>query len=973
MPFKSFLPAEFAHEHERLLFDELRQLLDAELEGEVDHYALIGNLLIGDSEIDALFIQRNAITIIEFKEYGGEVHFSENGPWTAAGIEVRGNKSGNPFRQVRGYRFDLMNWFNRKEDRLMAGAGNNPWGHISGMVLFGKPITFNEQLPVKINPWFHICDINEAVDRLLSLESPAIHLSGDIIDRMIEELEVGAPIPRGQDRRFRVAYLNQSGFREVLIQMQEAGGPRQRAAMRIRELVERARGGADSFATVDSIPADGIEGGRIYNLFLPCKLVAIRHNNILYLCYAGLPDEVNRWLESHRGMTIALDAQTGQISLTTVSPGSDGPQELPASSSFTTDNKPFFSRVEGIDLENLVPQKAIRKLLNGLNENSTEDEVLEVLDAVADRDLRTFLFDIIYALRTNDIKAAEARIRLRNGEALPAMDAGSAEAEAIDSRVNSDQVVVLSDKLPGEIEQLLDPSRFEDWMLYLHPDQKDIVDQDFERPVILSGVSGSGKTCILVHRARRLAEKYPGERIGIITLNRSLARLIQNLVNKLCVKGENSSIHVMAFYDYFQSLIRTIGAHKYLQEIHDLFPAGHGLREVANYVDPRELANEEDYLSGENLRDTWEDYWAQDHIAKLQKRLCEFLQWEGVNPPKYLKDEFLLIRSAFSLRERKREYMEVERKGRAIRLDKDKRDDVLTMLHLYEEYMLHGHMMDDAGLSQILIPVANEVAKLPADKRFRCLLVDEFQDLSTLDFRILIRVPTDAENGLFLAGDRAQKIFTKSLSFEKCTLGQGNATQLSIKKNYRNSRQILDAASLLVSEYGNMAKAQGVEIELLDPELAARETAKPIARKAADPVAEAWRRAEEWRGDAEKPKSVCIAVANPDVMPVDEVLKARPAHIKAALLTGDYLSEPDTMVIGHIGDVKGFDFSLIVIVGLDSKQFPDKDQPKEECWRDALRLYVAMTRGRDQVVMLYENEPSEFLRVMSDKLLWETV
>ena len=43
-----------------------------------------------------------------------------------------------------------------------------------------------------------------------------------------------------------------------------------------------------------------------------------------------------------------------------------------------------------------------------------------------------------------------------------------------------------------------------------------------------------------------------------------------------------------------------------------------------------------------------------------------------------------------------------------------------------------------------------------------------------------------------------------------------------------------------------------------------------------------------------------------------------------------------------------------------------------EAWRHALRLYVAMTRGRDQVALIYSGEPSKFLEVMREDLEWQT-
>jgi hypothetical protein len=70
-----------------------------------------------------------------------------------------------------------------------------------------------------------------------------------------------------------------------------------------------------------------------------------------------------------------------------------------------------------------------------------------------------------------------------------------------------------------------------------------------------------------------------------------------------------------------------------------------------------------------------------------------------------------------------------------------------------------------------------------------------------------------------------------------------------------------------------------------------------------------------------------------------------------------------------MNDLKGFEFRLILILGCNAEAFPEKGVPAGEVWRDALRLYVAMTRGRDQVYLLYSANPSEFLTVMGDTVL----
>ena len=74
-----------------------------------------------------------------------------------------------------------------------------------------------------------------------------------------------------------------------------------------------------------------------------------------------------------------------------------------------------------------------------------------------------------------------------------------------------------------------------------------------------------------------------------------------------------------------------------------------------------------------------------------------------------------------------------------------------------------------------------------------------------------------------------QRILVKDLRLGAVGLDIIDSSWERIKKNYRNSKQILKAAGRLANLYGEQAKAQGVEIDVLDPELAERETSKPLA------------------------------------------------------------------------------------------------------------------------------------------------
>lgn len=126
------------------------------------------------------------------------------------------------------------------------------------------------------------------------------------------------------------------------------------------------------------------------------------------------------------------------------------------------------------------------------------------------------------------------------------------------------------------------------------------------------------------------------------------------------------------------------------------------------------------------------------------------------------------------------------------------------------------------------------------------MLRREFADL---DLRVLQLIPTADENGLFLAGDTVEKVLVKRLKLTEVGLGRGNAKYIQIRKNYRNSRQILKAASKLANTYGKLAGNHGEEIEVLDPELAVRETTKPTALLTNHQIKKAWEVARECVSD----------------------------------------------------------------------------------------------------------------------------
>ena len=75
--------------------------------------------------------------------------------------------------------------------------------------------------------------------------------------------------------------------------------------------------------------------------------------------------------------------------------------------------------------------------------------------------------------------------------------------------------------------------------------------------------------------------------------------------------------------------------------------------------------------------------------------------------------------------------------------------------------------VDEMTLTQAINHLVDQGIDLPSEFKFRSILVDEYQDLSTLDIKFLEKLVAVKKNGLFLTGDAAQKINAKQLELKK--------------------------------------------------------------------------------------------------------------------------------------------------------------------------------------------------------------
>ena len=116
MSLRIFKLEEYDHTHEREQFRNLCSILKDLYDKSAEMHLLFANINFNGVPLDALLIKPDAITVLEFKNYSGNVIAAENGDWKLDdGTIIKGGMGKNPFIQTKTNKFavitTLSTWF----------------------------------------------------------------------------------------------------------------------------------------------------------------------------------------------------------------------------------------------------------------------------------------------------------------------------------------------------------------------------------------------------------------------------------------------------------------------------------------------------------------------------------------------------------------------------------------------------------------------------------------------------------------------------------------------------------------------------------------------------------------------------------------------------------------------------------------------------------------------------------------------
>lgn len=660
------------------------------------------------------------------------------------------------------------------------------------------------------------------------------------------------------------------------------------------------------------------------------RLITIQTKGICVFCFVGDHDDSEKWLNRNRGLSFTANKNTKKIEPVFASQAIKNRDSRIQGKLSLTEGK-LFNKMSDRYLDRIadkVPRSLMRKF-EDLESINTEEEIFDLSCQIKDEEVQNVIFDVFIHLKSDDVDKAKKRIDLYANKSF---ELDNIPPESLESYDAGEGLVDFEQFEPDFIEHMMKTTNYQQWMLFMHPEQIKIVERDFNGPAKLSGVSGSGKTCVIIKRAINLAKKYPNEKILVLTLNISLGRFINDLMNFACPENNRDQIIVTSFWEFCRE-------------------------ELKKYEPENEIIyNDVNWKLNEHISDIWEEYYhckVNNYDAEVLFPVHRSLLSRSIYPQEYLRQELDYIRSVFCSK-RKNEYYEIEREGRAIPFDKQFREYILSGLDGWEDKMKNVGVVDYLGISSALY---KHIDKL--ENQYRCILVDEVQDFGTLELEIIRKLVPENENDLFISGDTAQVVTTKH---HKLKMAGINVIGRSFKivKNYRNSREILEAAYKVLDLNLDIDKLKIEDFEILNPEYANFSTPKPL-------LFESYHFNEEfgyalnylkkkYQQDNNSSKS-CIAICG---FKLNEIKKISDS-LSLPILDGSADLAQYNIFISDLEQTKGFEFDTMCIINCSSGTVPDPFLPEEEWYREITKLYVAMTRAKQELILSYSGEMSIFL------------
>jgi len=628
------------------------------------------------------------------------------------------------------------------------------------------------------------------------------------------------------------------------------------------------------------------------------RLIVHKSDASLLLCYVGHHDKAYDWAERRK---LETHPKTGAAQLVEVRETVKEivvpvyvQAEFPAAPKPASEKKPIFA---GTPDDELLSYGVPAEWLDDVKK-ATEGTLLALTDHLP-------------------AEAAEALLELATGGKPRVPQPVAEAANPFDHPDAQRRFRVMTNV--EELQRALDYP-WEKWTVFLHPEQRQWVECDYDGPARVAGSAGTGKTIVALHRAVYLARVHPDARVLLTTFSDTMANTLHTKLKRL------------------------LGSEPRLAEridVHSLNAIG--LRLYKAHVGQTTIA------SPEVLRELMKEYASAVGGHKFSMHFL-LTEWEQVV-------------DAWQL-ETWEAYRGVARLGRKTRLPETQRTVLWSIFEGVRAGLQARKLITHAGLFSSLAAVISK-SKRPV---FDFAVVDEAQDISVAHLRLFAALGGDRPNALFFAGDLGQRIFQQPFSWKALGVDiRGRSRTLRV--NYRTSHQIRTQADRLLGPA--MTDVDGNSEDRSDT-VSVFNGPPPTIHSLKTEDAEI-KTAGKWIADQAE-AGVLPHEFGVFVRSAAQLDRAR-AAVKETGMAFKILDEHVETTSGHVSIstmhlAKGLEFRAVVVMACDDEVIPlqeriemvgDDADLQEVYDTERHLLYVACTRARDYLLVTSVAPPSEFL------------
>ena len=632
------------------------------------------------------------------------------------------------------------------------------------------------------------------------------------------------------------------------------------------------------------------------------RAIAVKPENsdTIVLVWVDHHDEAYRWVKRKR---FEVNVHTGAFQMWTAVEGEiqEKPSEEPGLFTHLTDHQLIKL---GVPPELVPVVKRIR--------------TLEELDAKR-KDIPADAWEALNFLATGE--SYEEVLSFMEELRAEEEDGADPFERAVKNRSSSRSIVVITDD--EQLNEILNQP-LEKWRTFLHPTQKELVEKHYRGPIRVLGGAGTGKTVVVMHRARRLVRNIlrPDERVLVTTYTVNLAESIREHLKTMCTPEEMERIDVIPIDRLARQLV-------------DQYE---NVRIEKVNPDPDEVEK----LWMEALE---ANGWSQDRLSFVMQEYDHVIQSNGVDTWE--------------------EYLDTPRTGRGQRISRAERKQIWDVVCDFRRRMQERGWY---AFEDILRLARKWVKRNRGVVTYRSAVVDEAQDFHAEGFKLLRELVPEGDNDLFIVGDAHQRIYSRHVVLGRCGINIRGQRSKRLRLNYRTTEQIRDQA---------IGVLHGLTFDDLDGGIDQANDRSLIYGEAPERVHFTTQREEqeyviqtirELLDEGVKSSEIAI-LAGAIGLRRSTNSALRNTDIPAEKMGTHFTLTRDGVSCGTMHRAKGLEFRVVFLVGVSEGLIPPQSRiqkAKDPLAREQMEreerslLYVAATRARDKLFVTSSGTPCRF-------------